>query len=46
MDEVIRVIEGWKGIFREEGEMLRSTSGRDGEGYVQIFEVSWLCMKG
>ena len=40
VDEVVRVVEGWKGIYREEGEMLRSSSGPDGEGYVQIFEVS------
>ncbi len=39
MEDVVRVIEGWKGIYKEEGGMLRGDDG-DGEGYVQIFEVS------
>ena len=38
--EVISVVHGWKRIYEEEGEMLRVSSGGNGEGYVQIFEVS------
>ena len=39
--EVVAVIEGWKGVYREEGEMLRRSAGDgEAEGYVQIFEVS------
>jgi len=43
VEDVVRVVEGWKGIYREEGEMLRAGSEEGaegkGEGYVQIFEV-------
>ena len=37
VEDVVEVVQGWKGVYREEGEML-SGSGED--GYVQIFEVS------
>lgn len=36
--DVVKVVEGWKGIYREEGRMLAEGEG-GGEGYVQIFEV-------
>ena len=35
--DVVQVVEGWKGVYEEEGAMLRESSA--GEGYVQIFEV-------
>jgi len=40
LPEVVRVIEGWKRVYVEEGKMLRDTA-EDGEegGHVQIFEV-------
>ena len=41
--EIESVIEGWKGVYRDEGEFLKSVGEGEG-GYVQIFEVrlpSW-----
>ena len=41
VDDIVHVVKGWKGIYEEEGRMLRESGGGDGaEGYVQIFEVS------
>ena len=40
--DIIQVVEGWKGIYVDEGKMLRETAenGAEDAGYVQIFEVS------
>lgn len=35
--DIVSVVQGWKGIYAEEGEWIRAGSG---DGYVQIFEVS------
>ncbi|ORX40005.1 putative UTP-hexose-1-phosphate uridylyltransferase [Kockovaella imperatae] len=38
-EDIVHVVEGWRGIYEEEGAMLRSTGGGDeAEGHVQIFE--------
>ncbi|ORY24951.1 putative GAL7-UDP-glucose--hexose-1-phosphate uridylyltransferase [Naematelia encephala] len=36
VDDIVSVIDGWKGIYIEEGSMLRESSSS--EGHVQIFE--------
>jgi UDPglucose--hexose-1-phosphate uridylyltransferase len=43
--EIEAVIEGWKGVYRTEGEFLEDTKKGDEQGYVQIFEVSPGCMQ-
>ena len=41
VDDIVHVVKGWRGIYEEEGKMLRDSGGGDkAEGYVQIFEVS------
>ena len=41
-EEIASVIEGWKGVYMDEGEMLRRLNDGKGDGgYVQIFEVSF-----
>jgi UDPglucose--hexose-1-phosphate uridylyltransferase len=37
--DIVDVVEGWKGIYEKEGEMLRKSGSE--AGYVQIFEVSY-----
>lgn len=41
--DIVKVVEEWKRVYIEEGEFLRGSQKGvegEGEGYVQIFEVS------